>query len=72
MLKQREQRLIRVEAPFFDEISCLAIIKILDKTIHSSMMLKLKFMQNLAMLDVTNNGVGTIILDHKLKIFRIL
>ena len=29
------------------------------------MMLKLKFVQNLAMLDVTNNGVDTIMLDPK-------
>ena len=43
MLKPREQRLIRVEAPFIDEISGLAIIKILDKATYCSMMLKLKF-----------------------------
>ena len=43
VLKPKEQKLIRVEAPFIDEISGLAIIKILDKIIHSSMMLKLKF-----------------------------
>ena len=43
ILKPREQRLIKVEAPFIDKISGLAIIKILDTTPHSSMMLKLKF-----------------------------
>ena len=40
-----------------------AIIKILDKTTHSSMMLKLKFMQNLAMLDITYTSLDTIMLD---------
>ena len=55
VLKPRKKRLIKVEAPFIDEISGLAIIKILDKTTYSSMMLKLKFMWNLAMLYVTNN-----------------
>ena len=65
VLKPREQRLIKAEAPFIDEISGLAIIKILDKTTHSTMMFKLKFMQNLAMLDITNNGLDTIILDPK-------
>ena len=44
-----------------DEISGLAIIKILDKITHSMMMLKLKFMQNSVMLDITNNGLDTII-----------
>ena len=65
MLKPKEQKLIRVEAPFIDEISGLAIIKILDKTTHSSMMLKLKFTHNSAMLDIINNSLDTIILDPK-------
>ena len=65
MLKPREWKLIKVDAPFIDEISGLAIIKILYKTTHNTMMLKLKFMQNFAMLDITNNGLDTIILDPK-------
>ena len=44
VLKPKEQKLIKVEVPFIDEISGLAIIKVLDKTTHSTMMLKLKFM----------------------------
>ena len=44
VLKSKKQKLIKVEAPFIDEISGLAIIKVLDKTTHSTMMLKLKFM----------------------------
>ena len=65
MLKPREQKLIKVETQFIDDISELAIIKILDKTTHSTMMLKLKFMQNLAMLDIIIHGLDTIILDPK-------
>ena len=65
MLRPREWKLIKVEAPFTDEISGLALIKILDKTTHSTMMLKLKFMQNLAMLNISNNGLDTIILNEK-------
>ena len=42
VLKPKEQKLIKVEAPFIDEISGLAIIKVLDKTTQSTMMLKLK------------------------------
>ena len=65
VLKPRQQGLIKVEALFIDEISGLAIIKILDKTTHSSMMLKLKFTWNVAMQDMRNNGLDTIILDPK-------
>ena len=36
VLKPREQRLIKVEVPFIDEISGVAIIKILDKITHNS------------------------------------
>ena len=43
ILKPKEQKLIKTEAPFVDEISGLAIIKILDKNLQSTMMLKLKF-----------------------------
>ena len=65
VLRPREQKLINVEVPFIDEISRLAIIKILDKTTHNTMMLKLIFMQNLAMLHINNNGLDTIILDQR-------
>ena len=39
----KEQKLVKVEAPFIDEISGLAIVRILDKEMQSMMMLKLKF-----------------------------
>ena len=61
ILKPKEQKLITVNAPFIDEISGLAIFKILDGTTHSTMLLKLKFMCNSAMLDIANNGLDTII-----------
>ena len=61
MLKPKEQKLIKGKAPFIDEISGLAIIKILDGSTYSTMLLKLKFMHNAAMLDVVNNGTDTII-----------
>ena len=56
-----EQKIIKVKAPFIDEISGLAIIKILDGITHSTMLLKLKFMSNAAILDIINNGTETII-----------
>ena len=39
MLKPKEQKLIKVKAPFIDEILCLAIIKILDGITYSTMLL---------------------------------
>ena len=61
VLKPKEQKLIKVKAPFIDEISGLAIVKILDGSIYSTMLLKLKFMCKTAMLDIVNNSPGTLI-----------
>ena len=47
---------MKIDAPFSDEISGLAIIKLLDKTTQSIMLLKVKFMRNAAILDVTNSS----------------
>ena len=43
VLKSEEQKLIKIEAQFIDEISGLAIVKILDKLTQSIIMLKVKF-----------------------------
>ena len=61
MLKPKEQKLIKVKAPFIDEISSLAIIKILDGSTHSTMLLKLKFIHSAVILDIVNNGTDTMI-----------
>ena len=52
---------MKVNAPFVDEISGLSIITILDGSTYSTMLLKLKFMCNAAMLDIVNNGTDTTI-----------
>ena len=65
ILKPKEQMLLKVEAPFIDEISDLAIAKILDKLMQSIMMLKLKFTWNLAMLDIMNSSSEIVILNLK-------
>ena len=44
ILKPNEQKSIKVKALFIDEISGLAIVKILDEGNHSTVLLKLKFM----------------------------
>ena len=61
VLKPKEQKLLKVTAPFIDEISGLAIIKILDGCTYSTMLIKLKFTCNAAILDIVNNGTETII-----------
>ena len=60
-LKSNEQKLIKVKAPFIDEISGLAIVKMLDGGTHSTLLIKLNFMQNKAILDITNKGTETMI-----------
>ena len=59
ILKAYEQKLIKVKAPFVDEISGMAIIKILDRGTYSTLLIKLKFMCNKATLDIVNKGKDT-------------
>ena len=61
VLKPKEQKLIKVKATFIDEISGLATIKILDGNTYSTMLVKLKFIYNTAILDIVNNGTDAII-----------
>ena len=56
ILKPDEQKLVKIRAPFVDEISGLAIIKILDGKTNSTLLIKLKFMHNKAILDIKNAG----------------
>ena len=43
ILKLREQKLVKIDAPFSDEILHLAIVKLLDKLTQSVILLKVKF-----------------------------
>ena len=54
---------MKVKAPFVDEISGMAIIKILDGGTYSTLLTKLKFTCNKAILDVMNKGKDTKILS---------
>ena len=65
MLKPREQKLIKVEASFIDEISGLGIIKILDKPTHSTIDDKNKIHMKFSSAKYSSNGLDTIILDPK-------
>ena len=60
-MKSKEQKLIKVKALFIDEISGLAIIKILDGSTYSTMLINLKFTHNAAILDIVNSDAETII-----------
>ena len=61
ILKPHEQNLVKVRAPFIDEISGLAIIKIIDSGAYSTLLIKLKFTCNKAVLDIKNPGKDTMI-----------
>ena len=61
ILKPNEQKLIKVKAPTVDVISGMTIIKILDGGTHSTLLIKLKFTCNKAILDIMNQGKHTMI-----------
>ena len=56
---------MKIETLFLDEISGLAIIKLLGKLTQSIIMLKVKCTQNTAMLDMMNSSSETLILSPK-------
>ena len=79
VVKPKERKFIKIETPFVDEISGLAIVKILDSKEQCTVVLKLKFVRNCASLDVTNNTQETVIFETKQmlgnlrsKVFRFL
>ena len=65
ILKPGEQKLVKVRTPIIDEISRLAIIKIIDGGTYSTLLIKLKFTCNKAVLDKKNAGKDTMILRSK-------
>ena len=56
---------MKIEAPFSDKISGLAIVKLIDKPTQNIIMLKVKFTRNAAILDITNNGLEVLIFNPK-------
>ena len=64
-MKPDEQKLVKVKAPFLDEISGLAIIKIIDGSTYITLLVKLKFTCNKAVLDIKNTGKESMILRPK-------
>ena len=68
IVKPGEKKLILIESPFLEEISGMAVVKIIDQAQKVPMMLKLKFIRNKAMLDITNDTRETIIFNKKTSI----
>ena len=62
ILKLNEQKLVKVKAPFVDEISGMAIIIIIDGGTYSTLLIKLKFTCNRVILDIMKKGKDTMIL----------
>ena len=48
------QKMVMVEAPFIEELSGMAMVKILDIKMQTTNMIKLKFIQNKVILKITN------------------
>ena len=65
ILKPDEQKLVKVKALFMDEISGLKIIKIIDGKTNSTLLIKLKFTHNKAILDIKMAGKDTMILNPR-------
>ena len=65
ILKPNKQNLLKVRGPFVDKISGLAIIKIIDGKTNGTLLIKLKFTSNKAILDIKNAGKDTMILNPK-------
>ena len=56
---------MKIDAPFSEEISGLAIVKLLHKPTQSIIMLKVKFTRNVAILDVMNSSSEILTLNPK-------
>ena len=54
------QKTVVIEAPFIEELSGMAIVKILDMKEQATSMIKLKFIRNKAVLKITNNTHKTV------------
>ena len=63
VVKPKEKKFIKIEVPFVDEISGLAIMKMLANKGQCTVVLKLKFIRSCTSLDVTNNTQETVIFD---------
>ena len=54
------QKIVMVDAPFVEELSGMAMVKILDMKVQTTNMIKLKFIQNKAVLKIKNKTNETV------------
>ena len=54
-VKPKEQKILSLEAPFIEEISGMAITKMLDTKVQKTITMKLKFIQNKVIFKVMNS-----------------
>ena len=59
----KEQKLVMIEASFVEELSGMAIVKVLDMNEQVTNMIMLKFIRNRATLKITNNTHETMTFD---------
>ena len=64
-VKPKEQKLLVLEVPFIEEISGMAITKMLDIKEQKTLTMKLKFIRNRATSKVTNSTQDTVTFDPK-------
>ena len=62
-VKPKEQKLLVLEAPFVEEISGMAITKMLDIKEQKTLTMKLKFIRNRVSFKVTNSTQDTVTFD---------
>ena len=73
------QKMVVVDAPFVEELSGMAMVKILDMKTQTTNMIKLKFIRNKAVLKVKNKTLETVTFEQnrydgncRFKIIRFL
>ena len=57
------QKMVMVDTPFIEELSGMAMVKILDMKTQTTNMIKLKFILNKVVLKITNKMCGAVTLD---------
>ena len=57
--------MVMIEAPFVEELSATAVVKILDIKEQATSMIKLKFIRNKAVLKITNKTHKNVTLDRQ-------
>ena len=60
----KAQAMMIIEAPFVEELSEMAIIKVLDMNEHVTNIMKMKFIRNKVTLKVSNNTSETVTFDR--------